>query len=204
MTPESPRARRGQGLLESFLARKRRDKANALIGTHMPIQSVLDIGCGTYPAFLAGIDARDRVGIDQLVSGESSRQCTDLGIQLIQQDITRDPILPFESARFDAVSMLAVVEHIPLDTATRVVSEVYRILRPRGVAVVTTPAAWTDPILRTLARLNLVSSEEIDEHQSLFTRDLLRRLLANEPFDPAYIQVGTFEFGMNLWARAVK
>ena len=204
MTHNSPRATRGHGLLESFLARKRRDKAKALLGAHLPAQSVLDIGCGSYPAFLAGIDAPDRVGIDQTVNDESLQHCAQLGIELVHQDITRNPSLPFETGRFNVVTLLAVVEHVPLDTATRVVSEVHRVLRPGGIVVVTTPAAWTDPILRMLARIGLVSSEEIGEHQSLFTRESLGQLFAKEAFDAARIEVGTFELGMNLWARAVR
>lgn len=204
MTPESPRVTRGHGLLESFLARKRREKALALMGPNAQVDSLLDIGCGTYPALLASIKATDRVGIDQTIDDVTLRQFEGLGVQLIQQDITRDPVLKLDAERFDAVTMLAVVEHIPIDAAASLILEVQRLLKPGGFFILTTPAAWTDSILRTLACLGLVSREEIDEHQSLFTRDSLFGLLAGDAFQPNNIRVGTFELGMNLWARATK
>lgn len=204
MIAETPRVTRGHGLLESFLAKKRREKAIALIGPQTRLNSLLDIGCGAYPAFLAGVPATDRVGIDQTINDATLRQFVGLGIQLIQQDVTSDPVLRLESERFDAVTMLAVVEHIPLKIATQVISEVYRTLKPGGVFILTTPAAWTDPILRTLACLRLVSAEEIDEHQSLFTQKSLFSLLAKDAFQSNNVRVGTFELGMNLWARAIK
>ena len=204
MIAESPRVTRGHGLLESFLAKKRRDKAIALIGPQARLDSLLDIGCGAYPAFLASVLAKDRVGIDQTINDATLRQFETIGVQLVQQDVTRDPVLRLESDRFDAVTMLAVVEHIPLRIAAQVISEVHRTLKPGGVFILTTPAAWTDPILRTLACLGLVSAEEIDEHQSLFTRKSLFNLLAKDAFQPNNIRVGIFELGMNLWARAVK
>lgn len=204
MNAESPRVTRGHGLLELFLARKRRDMAMALLSSKAQIDSVLDVGCGSYPAFLAGIVATDRVGIDQTINEETSRQFDGSGIHLIKQDITHDPALRLEPERFDVVTMLAVVEHLPLETATRVISEVYRVLKLGGVTILTTPTAWTDPILQTLARLGLVSSEEIEEHKSLFTPQSLFGLLVRGGFPPGNIHVGTFELGMNLWAKATK
>lgn len=201
---QPPRATRGHGLLESFLARKRHARARALLRPLGCIDRVLDIGCGTYPYQLAEMPAADRVGIDRILDAQTVETCARDGIRLIAHDVARDPALPFDDARFDAVTMLAVVEHLELETAKPLVREVHRVLRPGGVFVATTPAAWTDGILRAMARLSLVSPEEIDEHGTLFTRASLAALLHDGGFDDGHVETGAFEWGMNLWARAVK
>src|SRR5215469_3755315 len=48
-----------------------------------------------------------------------------------------DHALPFKSARFDLVTMLEVIEH--LADIPRAIGEVARVLKPGGVAIVTTP-----------------------------------------------------------------
>jgi SAM-dependent methyltransferase len=198
------RATRGHGLLESFLARKRRELAHTLLRPLGPIERVLDIGCGAFPHMLKSVDAMERVGIDRMVDADLRSECARDGIQLVEHDIARASSLAFESDRFDAVTMLAVIEHVPIDDAASIVREIYRVLRPGGVFVLTTPASWTGRILRTMARLSLVSPEEIDEHKSLFSCAELERLLGDGGFRSGLIENGTFEIGMNLWARATK
>ena len=64
--------------------------------------------------------------------------------------------MPFEDNYFDAVSMLAVFEHIEPDCLVDIHRDIYRILKPGGVYVMTTPAFWTDGILRFLVKLHLL------------------------------------------------
>ena len=103
---------------------------------------------------------------------------------------------------FDAVTMLAVIEHIEPTKIPDLLSEIRRILKPNGVLFLTTPAAWTDPLLRTLASLRLISREEIDDHKNVFTQQKLKNILADAGFND--IQSGTFECMMNLWGLAHK
>jgi SAM-dependent methyltransferase len=124
------------------------------------------------------------------------------GIRLVHHDFERDPSLPFESDFFDAVTMLAVFEHIEPAPLAELLREIRRVLRPGGTLVLTTPASWTDPILRALARLGLVSREEIDEHKDAYDLPRVVRLLTEAGFSPDRIRTGTFELGMNLWAAA--
>ena len=159
---------------------------------------ILDIGCGSHPLFLSRIDFRERYGLDQLVDPDGA----DLtGVHLVHHDV-RDPRLPFDDDFFDAVTMLAVFEHIPPGPLAALMTEIRRVLRPAGRLVLTTPAGWTDPILRTLARFRLVSAEEIDEHQDAYDHDRIRRYLVEAGFDPRAIRLGSFELLMNLWATA--
>lgn len=204
MTDATQRATRGHGVLESFLARKRCAMALKLLAPHFPIDRILDIGCGAYPHLLDSIRASERVGIDQYVVPEVAERCARNGIRLIAHDIARAPALPFGSDYFDGITMLAVVEHIPPDRARTIAKEAWRVLKPGGAFVVTTPAAWTDGILKIMARMSLVSSEEIDEHKSLFTLPTLTELLHAGGFARENIRAGTFEGGMNLWSIAAK
>lgn len=161
---------------------------------------LLDIGCGTHPLFLLGSGFRHRTGIDR-VSGHNAAAPPD--VTLIRQDLDADPSLPFDDATFDAVTMLAVLEHIHPASLTPLLTDVRRVLRPGGVLVLTTPASWTDPILRTLAALRLVSREEIDEHTETYDHEGIRQRLTDAGFAPGRVRLGSFELSMNLWATAV-
>jgi SAM-dependent methyltransferase len=96
---------------------------------------VLDVGCGTGRT-LQSLRARGHrvVGLDLRREGLSAarRSCRDC--VLVQADAIR---IPFAPDSFDAVLLLDVVEHVD-DHA--LLSEVSRVLRPRGVAIVAVPA----------------------------------------------------------------
>ena len=59
-------ATRGHGLLEPFLARQRAKIANRLIPHELRLGRILDIGCGTFPYFLAHTEFEKKFAIDQL------------------------------------------------------------------------------------------------------------------------------------------
>jgi hypothetical protein len=68
--------------------------------------------------------------------------------------------------------------------------------------VLTTPSAWSDGILRWLARFNLVSTEEIDEHQYVYTLPLIGWYFGHTGFEMTKVKFRYFEFILNLWAVA--
>lgn len=197
----SSRVTRGNGLLEGFLARKRAAMANSLIPETARTGSLLDIGCGSHPLFLLQASVRERWGVDKLLPPEGR---TLDGVRLRRHDVVAEARLPFDEARFDVVTMLAVFEHIPAGPLRRLLADIRRVLRPGGTFVMTTPARWTDPILRAMARLGLTSGEEIDEHQDLYDRQRIHQHLADAGFPPSAIETGSFELGMNLWATATR
>lgn len=69
--------------------------------------------------------------------------------------------------------MLAVVEYLDPGKLSLLVKEIYRVLAPGGVFIMTTPASWIDGLLKSMSRLGLVSKEEIDEHTFAYTLPLL-------------------------------
>jgi SAM-dependent methyltransferase len=193
------RVTRGGGLLEAFLARKRAAMANRLIPDAARDGDLLDVGCGSHPFFLLQAPVARPCGVDKLVPA-AGRSIGDVSLRHF--DAERSSHLPFESQAFDVVTMLAVFEHIPPDSLVPLLADVRRVLRPGGTFIMTTPAGWADPILRTMARLRLVSPEEIDEHQDRYDRPFIRRVLGDAGFPDTAVETGTFELGMNLWARA--
>lgn len=196
-----PRGTRGRGLLEGLLARLRARMAMKLIPAAARSGAVLDIGCGSYPTFLASAARAGysrRVGVDKFAQADAAPP----GVDLVNFDLTSGRPLPFGPGEFQAVTMLAVAEHLPRAALDGLVAECARVLAPGGVLVLTTPAAHADGLLRLMARVGLVSAEEIDEHQTAFTRESLGELLREAGGTAAWTEVrcGSFEMGLNLWA----
>lgn len=191
---------RGHGLLEGFLARQRTSRAEALLASTPLSGRVLDIGCGTYPLFLLQSRFAERFGIDRVAPAELSAP----GLTILRRDIADPGGLPFEADYFDAVTMLAVFEHIETTTLARLLREVHRVLHAGGAYVMTTPASWTEGILSVMARVGLVSREEVGEHKGAYTHAEITSMLRASGFDPTLIRRGAFEAGMNLWVRAEK
>jgi len=190
---------RGSGILEGWLANLRARKANQLIPAELRDGRILDIGCGSYPYFLSHTYFREKFAMDQL-------QLTDVppDITTLQVDLNNVRALSIEDEYFSVVTMLAVIEHLDPDGLVGLFSEIHRVLIPGGTLIITTPNAWTDPILKLMARLNLVSEEEINEHVFAYTLPLLGWYFGRGGFDLRQISFGTFEAGMNLWALARK
>jgi SAM-dependent methyltransferase len=193
---------RGDGLIEAWLSQQRAKKANRLIPEILRDGRILDIGCGTHPLFLKETRFREKFSLDQI--DLPPERAKALGITHATLDLGKDARLPFEDAMFSVVTLLAVIEHFDVSIACAVLREVHRVLLPGGRVVVTTPAAWADKLLLFLARLNIVSPEEIHEHAFTYRPASLGCCLGQAGFTPGQIQCGTFELWMNLWATGEK
>jgi len=193
---------RGYGLLENYLNRRRCAVANRLIPSPLREGRILDIGCGTFPSFLHSTSFTEKYGLDQVVSTSDILIKEKIHIQ--QLDLENTSKLPFGDDFFDVATMLAVIEHLRYETTSRVLTEVFRILKPGGVCILTTPAKWTDMILRTMARFYLVSPREMEEHKCLYDRYKILDILRLSHFREDNINIGFFEMHMNIWSRATK
>ena len=189
----------GPGLLSSLLARLRYRRADLLIPDARRSGRILDVGCGTWPAFLSSTRFREKHGIDRRPPG--SGLPPDVAVR--EHDVVRGGI-PWPDGFFDVVTLLAVVEHLGSAEACALLGEARRVLADGGVAVVTLPSWQGDALLHVLAPLGITSREQHDEHQDSYDPGKLRALLVQSGFEAPAVEVGRFELGLNLWARATK
>jgi len=200
----SSRVVRGYGPLDLFLAKKRCKTANKQITQAGKTGRILDIGCGLYPLFLTTVNFTEKYGMDTAVSPESCGEFESKNIVLVKGEIGDGKPLAFKDDFFDVVTMLAVFEHIEPGKLAGVHGEIYRILKPGGLYFMTTPAVWTDGLLRFLARIGLISDVEIKDHKGSYNHSMVASILQQAGFKKEGMRFGHFELFMNLWVTAVK
>lgn len=120
---------------------------------------ILDVGCGTGLLLKETESLGTCYGID--VSQKAIDFCKKRGINNVQvADAVR---IPYPDNTFDVAVALDVVEHIENDEEA--VREIYRVLKPRGIAIITAPAfmfLWgiTDVVSYHLRRYTLPELRE--------------------------------------------
>ena len=68
----------------------------------------------------------------------------------------------------------------------------------------TTPSYWTEGLLSFLAKLGMISHEELDEHKRNYRHSEIRSIFVKAGFEGDRVRLGYFEASMNTWATAVK
>ena len=199
----TPRPTRGHGALEGFIARRRMHAALRALNPALHGTEILDVGCGSHPFFLLSAPFSRKVGVDQIEPAPGIGAAAS-GLELSRLSLNGNVNLPFPDGTFSCVSSLAVLEHLEPAGLPSLLAEIRRVLKPGGQLILTTPHAFADGILRILARLGLVSKEEIDEHKSLFLRRHIRDLLHQAGFAPKKTRVRGFLLGLNILAMAEK
>lgn len=100
---------------------------------------MLDAGCGSGQTmtWLADLLPRwERVGVD--VAGEAVASARSIGEAVIEASVLS---LPFDSASFDLVITLDVLQHLPLDGGdAAALAEMRRVSRPGGTLLIRTNA----------------------------------------------------------------
>lgn len=190
---------RSYGLLEFYLALQRARIARKFLPDSSKNGKVLDIGCGSYPIFLLTSRFVEKYGIDTLDShgaGISRR------IKMINHDIEKGERIPLQNGQVDAVTMLAVLEHVAYDRLPLLLREVFRILKPGGIYIITVPSSCSAMLLRLMAGIGLLSKVEIGDHQMLLRSWRIAEFLREAGF--SYVKRGYFEFFLNRWFVAKK
>ena len=180
-------------LLEPLLRRARLAQALPVIRRY-PDCVLLDVGCGWEARLLRSVEPHVARGV-----GVDRRAPTIANGKLLTVRADLERTLPFRSASFDVVTMLAVLEH--LSHPVQVLAEVRRVLRPAGTLVLTVPSHAAKPVLEFLAfRLKIVSPAEIADHKHYFDRRDVQAACGD-----AGLRVEThryFQLGMNNFALA--
>jgi len=148
---------------------------------------VLDIG--TYDGTLFALTGASGVGIDPDLAAVTSMPGVTLVKGLFPTDL---PELPNES--FDAVTALAVLEHVPESELPMWAETIARLVAPSGRLIITVPAPRVDTILHVLMRLHLVDGMEAHQHHGFEPVNLEKTFTA-----PSWQQAKhrTFQLGLN-------
>jgi SAM-dependent methyltransferase len=172
-----------------------------LLSLPAPAPVVADLGSGYDARFLrlARRTGRIEAGIVVDVSLDASRP--DATIALIEADLSER--LPILDSSVAATTSMAVLEH--LERPAVHVSEMHRILRPGGVAIITTPSVRSKRLLELLAfRLHVIDADEIRDHKHYYTKHELRALLVRAGFADDAITYRSFGWGLNQLVVAAK
>lgn len=168
------------------------------IWSHLPAKgTIVDLGCDYEVTMLQRL--QHKLQYDRLIGLDIVARTEKLGrIELKKADLTKKFPLPDKTA--DAVTMLAVLEHLP--DPEHILREVYRILKPGGVFLVTVPSAQAELVLPTLAKLGIVRQEMIDQHYHYFDRQGLAELARRLKFKRVVVE--SWELGFNTFFKAYK
>jgi SAM-dependent methyltransferase len=180
---------RGSGLLEPLLARLRANQANKLITPNLRDGRILDIGCGIISVLPFSYIFSGKFAIENQPTPYSFPD-----ISWYKLNVNKDPYLPFNNGYFSVVTLLAVIEHLNPESLIFLFSEIYRTLHPGGRLILTTPAAWSDGLLRLMARFHLVSQEEINDHVFSYTLPLLGWYFGKANFSLEKLELDILKF----------
>ena len=170
--------------LDRLLQRWRISKAVAWI---RPDDRVLDIGCHEGELFRALPGLPAGVGLEP----ELKKGVGQPPHQFLQALFPHPQLL---SEDFDAITLLAVIEHFPAEQLAAVVQECQRVLRPGGRVILTVPSPLVDTILAWLRRLRLIDGMDLHQHYG-FDPAQLPRLFAPPHF--RLLWHGRFQLGLN-------
>lgn len=144
-------------LFDRLLRRWRIAKAQPYIrrGTR-----VLDIGCGDEGTLLVLLRSHiaEGVGIDPSLPNSVERN----GVRLIAGKFP--DALPIGVGRFDAITLLAVLEHLPHAEQVVWAQRCISLLNPGGHVVVTVPSPSADRVLHALVRWRIMQGTALHEH----------------------------------------
>lgn len=98
------------------------------------------------------------------------------------------------SAGWDAVTMLAVLEHVPTKEQPPLAAACHELLKPGGRVIITVPAKAVDHILAVLRFLRLIDGMSLEEHYGFEPADTLR-IFASPQF--RLLHRSRFQGGLN-------
>ncbi|MDQ5980199.1 MAG: Class SAM-dependent methyltransferase [Verrucomicrobiota bacterium] len=147
-------------LIDRWLQSWRERKVRAWL---RPGARVLDVGChqGEFLERL-GSSIRESIGLDPLARPREAAAFTLQAVPFAEP-------LDFPAGRFDAITLLATLEHIR-DKAP-LAREARRLLSPGGRLIMTVPSPRVDDIVHTLVRLGLADGMSLEEHHGFKPED---------------------------------
>ena len=149
--------------LDKLLESMRFAKAKSYIarGAHL-----LDVGSGD-GSFLRKLNGHvaSAVGIDPILTVPVDLE----GFRLIPGHFPGDFVY---SGKFDVITMLATIEHIPMEKLTVVAEACWKYVNPDGKVIITVPHPIVDKILEILKSFRLINGLSLDEHYGFNPQEL--------------------------------
>ena len=134
-----------------------------------PGAHVLDVGCADGALFrLAGERISSGVGIEPTPVGEWPAEWTGR----FERRVGGFPDATAEGETYDAIVMLAVVEHIPEPELQQWAGMCARLLRPGGRLILTVPSPAVDTLLHWGIRLRLLAGMDAHHHHGFSPHDV--------------------------------
>lgn len=122
-----------------------------------PGDRVLDIGCADGALFKYFPAVGEGIGIDPTISQSIQAE----RYRLIRGSFPND--VPAEGS-FDAITMIAVLEHLLPKDQAQLARACFQKLKPGGLVLITVPSASVDNILVVLKFLRIVDGMSLEEH----------------------------------------
>lgn len=154
-----------------------------------PGARVLDVGCHDGALFRAiGPGLREGLGLDPALVGVLEGERYRLLPGRFPDDV------PDDAGPFDAITMLALFEHIPPEDQPGVVEACAKLLVSGGLVVLTVPSPAVDPVLDALVKVGLADGMAHEEHYGFRTESLVP-LFRDGGFE--VVSTRRFQLGMN-------
>src|SRR5215813_6677973 len=186
---DSTSSKQYSGALSPWVAAMRARK----VARHIPPKSkVLDVGCGAGLLIQHLPMKCSYVGVDQDIAAieENRRRFPQVPFQVFDLGTTT---YPFQEQSYDAIVLAAVIEHI--DDPFHVMKQLFRILKPRGRLIMTTPSPLGGHIHAIMAFLGLLSRHAAEEHKDFYDLASMEEIVRAVGFTlERYIP---FQLGMN-------
>ncbi len=96
--------------------------------------------------------------------------------------------------RFDAITMLASLEHVPPEMQVVIARECAARLNPSGRLIITVPSKRVDPILNLLKRIRLIDGMSLEQHYGFDPR-LTPAVFSSDGL--TLVKAESFEMGLN-------
>lgn len=128
---------------------------------------VLDIGCFDDTLFnkLSSKPISHSIGLDPLLT----RTIETENYTLLPGKFPNN--LPLDK-KFNCITMLAVLEHIPKKEQLQLSNDCYKYLEPSGRVIITVPSPFVDHILWVLSKLRLIDGMSLEEHYGFKVADV--------------------------------
>jgi cyclopropane fatty-acyl-phospholipid synthase-like methyltransferase len=140
--------------VDRFLQKWRINRARHWL---QPGMRVLDIGCADGALFRHCVELDDGVGIDPDVPAPWKVRENAIVPGMFPADLP-------DRRPFDAITMLAVLEHIPREAQPGLANDCAAYLKPGGYLIITVPAPTVDHILAVLKAIRLIDGMSLEQH----------------------------------------